>query len=139
MRGRMMMRGRRGELAAALKLTDAQRAKVADIRERQMRRGIQLRADLALARLDLRKLLRADKPSTTAIDAQIDRMARLRADLTKARIGSLLEMRALLTPEQQKILRERGGAWGERGMGERRMGGGFGAPGRDEDPEQQSQ
>jgi Spy/CpxP family protein refolding chaperone len=115
----------RAELARALKLTDAQKEKLGDLRERQLRKGIQARADLALARLDLRKLLRGERPNLTAVDAQIDRIARLRADLAKSRIATLLEMRSLLTPEQQRLLRERREMMGPRGRGD--DGGGLGS------------
>jgi len=91
---------------AGLDLTDAQRGKFAAIHERQQRRTIQAQADLKLARLDLRKLMKADAPSATAINAQIDRLARMRADLQKSHVATRLEARALLTPEQLKQLRE---------------------------------
>jgi Spy/CpxP family protein refolding chaperone len=74
--------------------------------ERQERKAIQARADIQLARLDLRKLMEADKPDSKAIEAQIDRIAGLRAGLEKSRMATMLEFRASLTPEQQKKLRE---------------------------------
>ena len=104
------MLARRGALLAELKLTQAQRDKLADLRDAQMRAGIRARADLGLARLDLAKLLRADAPDRTAVDAAIDRMAHLQAELRKAQVGALLSMRSVLTPEQRQGLRE----WRER-------------------------
>ena len=102
---------RPADLARELKLSGEQREKLADIRERQLRRSIQARADLALARLDLRKLLHAETPSLAAVGAQIDKIARIRAELAKSRVASALEMRNVLTVEQRKLLRERRGAW----------------------------
>ncbi len=104
MGGRMAMMHAR--MAEQLHLTDEQRTKMRDIHERQMRRGIQGWADLQLARMDMHKLMRADQPQTAAINAQIDKMARMRADQAKARVASRLEARAVLTPEQQKQMRE---------------------------------
>lgn len=98
MRMRMMLRD--------LDLSEQQRDKLADVHDRQQRKAIQAEADLRLARLDLAKLMRADKPDQRAIDAQIDRMAALRAGLQKSRVAAMLELRAMLTPEQQKKLRE---------------------------------
>ena len=95
-----------GHMAQALDLSDTQRGKLADIHERQMRRDIQARADLEIAHLDLRKAMSAEKPEAGAIDAQIDRVAKLRSDMSKARVASLLEARALLTPEQQKKMHD---------------------------------
>lgn len=94
-----------GALLQRLHLSDAQRSRLADIRERQARRDITGRADLQLARMDLGKLLRSEKPDAAAINAQIDRLAALRATQAKARVASHLEARAVLTSEQLGELR----------------------------------
>jgi Spy/CpxP family protein refolding chaperone len=123
------MGGPLGPMCERLQLTEAQRGKLADIRDRQQRRGIQAHADLQIAQLDLRKLMHSEKPDGAAINAQIDRIARVRTELAKARVAGMLEARALLTPEQQKQLRElhAGGPGGPGcGMG---PGGGMGAGG----------
>src|SRR5262245_55291300 len=98
--------GRDPELEKKLNLTDDQRTKLADIRDRQARAAIPIRSDIEIAGLDMRKLMRADKPDQKAIDAQIDKMSGLLARLQKSRFASMLEARAVLTPAQQKILRE---------------------------------
>ncbi len=95
-----------GHMGAALGLTDAQRQKLQDIHERQQRRAVQARADIEIANLDLRHAMRAENPSATEIGTQIDRVAKLRADLQKSRVATMLEARAVLTPEQQKKMRE---------------------------------
>jgi Spy/CpxP family protein refolding chaperone len=123
-------RGRAGmaELRKQLNLTDEQQTKLADIRDRSARAAIPIQGDLKIAGLDLRKLVRADKPDQRAIDAQIDKIAGLRAKLQKSRMASMLEAKSVLTPAQQKILRDarpggRGmhrwmqGLPGDRGMG----------------------
>jgi len=121
------------EMQKKLNLTDDQRTRLADIRDRQARAAIPIRSDLEIAGLDMRKLMRADKPDSKAIDAQIDKMAGLRARLQKSRVASMLEARAVLTPAQQKILRESRGGMGRgmrRGHGMHGMGrGGPGGPG----------
>lgn len=93
---------------AQLDLSASQRERLATIRESQQRKGIQMRADLQLARLDMAKLMRAENPDQSALNGQIDRLARLRADAAKARLSGHLEMRSVLTSEQIKKLRERG-------------------------------
>jgi Spy/CpxP family protein refolding chaperone len=104
------------ELREKLNLTEDQKSKLADIRDRQTRAAIPIEADLRIAGLDLRKLMRAERPDQSAIDAQIDRVAGLRARLQKSHVASMLEARSVLTPAQQKLLREhRGGKMG-RGM-----------------------
>lgn len=99
---------RRAELHKQLNLTDDQKTKIADLRDKRERASIPIQGDLKVAHLDLRKLMRADKPDQRAIDAQIDRMAALRGSLQKAHVAGMLEVRAVLTPAQQKILRESG-------------------------------
>ena len=116
--GRGMGRGGRGpgELREKLNLTDDQKSKLADIHDRQAHAAIPIEADLRIASLDLRKLMRADKPDSRAIDAQIDRIASLRASLQKRHVAGMLEARMVLTPAQQKLMREQGGGMMGRGM-----------------------
>ena len=99
--------GHMAGLFAGLDLSDAQREKLRDLHQRQARKGVQARADLELARMDLHELMQADKPDGAAINAQIDKLARLQSEQRKAQVATLLEARSLLTPEQQKQLRER--------------------------------
>jgi Spy/CpxP family protein refolding chaperone len=137
MAGRMhaRMRGGRGMMGfgpralEALDLTEAQRDRIADIREAAMKKGIQARADLETAHLDLARLMRADKPDMRAIDAQVDRIATMRASLQKAHIAARLEVRSVLTPEQQEKLK------GLRHPGPRGMGRGMGMGWWDDDAE----
>jgi len=109
------MGGRHAEMMEKLKLTPQQKEKMADLRDAQQRKMIGIRGGLAEARLDMRKLMRADVPSQAQIDATIDRMAKLRADAQKSRIATHLAMRGLLTDSQRKTMDEMRG--GMRGMG----------------------
>ena len=98
--------GMRGALLEKLELTDAQREKFAELRDARMRAAIHARADLALAGLDLARLVRAQTPDRAAIDAAIDHLSELRGALQKARVDMLLDMRSMLTPAQRQKLRE---------------------------------
>jgi Spy/CpxP family protein refolding chaperone len=91
---------------AQLGLSDAQNERLRAIHEAHARKAIQMRADLQIAKLDMAKLMRADRPDAGAINAQIDRMARMRADAAKARVGVMLEARTVLTAEQLQKLKE---------------------------------
>jgi Spy/CpxP family protein refolding chaperone len=105
-RGRaMMMRHGMAMRFAALDLTDAQRDKLRDIHEAAARKSVQRRADMELARMDLRKLMRADAPTTSSVNAQIDKITRLQADGMKAHFDTFMQARAVLTPEQLKQLK----------------------------------
>ena len=103
-RGRMMRRNL-GMRFAALDLTDAQRDKLRDIHETAARKSVQRRADMQLARMDLRKLMRAEAPNASSVNAQIDKISRLQAEGMKAHFDTFMQARAVLTPEQQKKLR----------------------------------
>ena len=122
--GRGMMRGRMLHMRMAqLGLSDAQRDKLQALHEANARKAVQRRADLQLAQMDLRKLMRNDKPDQAAINAQVDRIAKLRADGVKASIDTRLQARAVLTPDQWKKLHAPPAGMGmgapgmERGMG----------------------
>ena len=92
--GPMMLRG--------LDLTADQQKKVAIIHEKQARLMVQAQADVRIAEMDMQALMRAETPDQAKIDAQIDKLAQLRAGIQKSRTATLLEVRALLTPEQLK-------------------------------------
>ena len=140
MHGGMGMHGGRGMMhrggarkmhmrMAQLDLTDAQRDKLHALHESNARKAVQRRADLKLAQMDLRKLMRADKPEQTALNAQVDRIAKLRADGVKAAIDTRLQARTVLTPEQWKKLHSPNAGMGH-GMMPR---GHKGGPGADSD------
>jgi Spy/CpxP family protein refolding chaperone len=101
--------GGRDMMMRELNLTKEQRDKIADLRDRQERRSIDLRAQIQTAQLDMRKLMRAEKPDKAAIGRQIDKVSALRADLQKSRIGTMLDVREILTPEQREKMRGRMG------------------------------
>jgi Spy/CpxP family protein refolding chaperone len=87
-----------------LGLTDAQRDKLMEIRDRQARAGIRARADLALARLDLMKMMRAEHPDRGAIDSQIERLGHMRTELRKSQVNAMLDARGVLTADQRRKL-----------------------------------
>ena len=97
--------GMRAHLAE-LNLTDDQRTKLEALHEAQARKAVQRRADMQLARLDLHRLMREDRPNVASVNAQIDKMARLHADDMKARFEMQMQVRAMLTPEQVKKLHQ---------------------------------
>lgn len=131
MRGRGIgpLRGRGGPPAAVLEqlgLSQAQREKVASLHDEQARKVIRIEADLKIAQLDLHKLVASDKPDLRAIEAQIDKVAGLRAGIAKARVATRIAVRAMLTDEQREKLRR----LGPPGMGPGGPGGHRGPRGR---------
>ena len=115
--GRGEMRAHRQDVLEQLNLSDKQKEQIKTLRQAQERRMIPLRASMEEAQLDLRDAMSADQPSKAKIDAAIDRLSDLRANAQKERVGSMLEMRNLLTADQRKKLKDLGG------MGFGRMGG----------------
>jgi Spy/CpxP family protein refolding chaperone len=122
-------------LADQLKLTTAQRSRLRLIADEHRRLAVQMRADAELARLDLGKLMREDRPDRNRIEAQIDAVTKLRAEQMKSAIGAGLDAREALTAEQRKQLEAMRDSWrGEHrglrdGKGHRQGGRGPGARG----------
>jgi Spy/CpxP family protein refolding chaperone len=99
-----------------LGLTDAQREKLASLRDEELRKAIRTEADLRIAELDLRKLAEDEHPNLQAIGAQVDRLLALRANWMKSRIAGMIAARAVLTPAQRaKLHAPPGGPWGRGG------------------------
>ena len=97
----------------SLNLSQSQRDKIAKIRESHQKDMIQSRADLQLAQLEFRKLMRSDNPDKRAINSQIDRMSSIRADMMKARVEQRLDVRDVLTSDQRAKLRDGRGKHGD--------------------------
>ena len=115
-----------GMRLAALDLTDEQKTKLEAIHERSARKNIQSRADIQIARLDLRKLLRADNPDRRAIESQIDKVSSMQAAMQKANLGAMFEARSVLTDAQRKKLKEMRQEWPQMGGPHMRHGDGDG-------------
>ena len=101
---------RHRELMEAVKLSDAQRERLRDMHDRQRRDAIRARADLRIAMLDLRRMLREDRVDRAEIESQLDKIAAERGAMRKARVMAGLEAREVLTAQQRaqlKIAREK--------------------------------
>ncbi len=89
-----------------LGLSEAARKKVKDAIYDAAKQGIALGAELAQARLDLGRLLEADKPDADAALKQADKIGQLQTELIKLRVRTLLKIQTLLSAEQRKKLRQ---------------------------------
>jgi Spy/CpxP family protein refolding chaperone len=69
--------------------------------------AVDLLAKLGRAKIDATRLLAAEKIDEHAVDAQIDEAAKVEAEMHKLRVGEMLRVRAILTPEQRQKLEER--------------------------------
>ncbi len=68
--------------------------------------AVDLRAKIEHAKIEVTRLLAADKIDEHAVDAQVDEVAKGEAEMHKLHLGMMLHVRALLTPEQRQKLEE---------------------------------
>jgi Spy/CpxP family protein refolding chaperone len=66
---------------------------------------IKTSANIAVDAIDLRELLRADKPDRTAVMSKGDEISKLTSQLINHSLDAMLAAKAVLTPEQQKMIR----------------------------------
>lgn len=119
----------RADLRAELGLSADQTAQIQKIRSEARKQAIRQRADLAVARLELRELMTAPTVDQKAVAAKVKEISDLQAASLKARTDEHLAMRRVLTPEQQEKMRQlvrerwrergprRGRGWRQRGAG----------------------
>lgn len=88
-------------------LTDEQQAKLADLRLTIQKELLPLRTELQGKVAEIQLMKTENAPNLAKIDKLIDAIQELRAKMAKARVRHQLEVRKLLTPEQQKIFDRR--------------------------------
>jgi Spy/CpxP family protein refolding chaperone len=93
-------------LQAELGLSPEQAADLKKLRAEGRKQAIRQRADLAIARIELRELMDSPVVDQKAIDAKVKAISDLQAASLKARTERHLALRKLLTPEQQQKLKQ---------------------------------
>jgi Spy/CpxP family protein refolding chaperone len=63
-------------------------------------------ADIAVNSIELRELLRADKPERSTVMSKGDEISKSTSQLINHYLDAMLAAKAILTPEQQKMIRE---------------------------------
>ncbi len=94
------------KMIAALGLDEKQTEAVRAIRSRVAKETVRKRADLQVARIDLRDLMAKDQVDLATADALVKKMAGLQAEIRIAHIKSMQEVKGVLTPEQRKKFKE---------------------------------
>jgi Spy/CpxP family protein refolding chaperone len=89
-----------------LNLSKEQKSQIEKLRADFQKQQIAQRAKIQTAAVELRQLLRAENPDKAAIEKKINELAQLRAQLSTARVNQMLNVRKILTPEQQQMIRE---------------------------------
>ncbi|MFP3941693.1 MAG: Spy/CpxP family protein refolding chaperone [Thermoanaerobaculia bacterium] len=94
------------ELAGELELTDAQRGAVQDSYDAMHRAAVALGRELVEAEARLDALFAEGEATPEDLDAALEEIGALRADLRKAHLQAHLETRDLLTDEQVRRYQE---------------------------------
>lgn len=89
---------------AALGLTDQQADRLRQIMVDAEKGTVKTRAEIAVRRIELRELMRTDKPDREAAMRKVQEISDLRGQMMKQHVESLLAAKVVLTPEQQKKL-----------------------------------
>ena len=90
-----------------LNLSDSQRDQALKIMETYQIDRVKARGDLIKDRDNLRKALQADKVNEQGVRKAYKKLSSVREDRLIARTKMMTEMKAILTPEQVKLLDER--------------------------------
>jgi len=110
--GRFMMGQRilamldNGQFRAKINLTDDQASRLRQIVVNTEKSAIETRARMAVDGIELREMLRADKPDQDAVMKKVEHISSLRGQMMKDGVQAILEAKTVLTPQQQKQLRE---------------------------------
>lgn len=90
---------------AALGLTDQQSDRFRQITVEAEKATVKTRAEMAVRGIELRELLRADKPDREVVMKKVQEISDLRRDMMRQHVDALLAAKTVLTPEQQKKIR----------------------------------
>lgn len=111
----------RRDLKVELGLTEVQQADIRKAMENAHRDRLRRSTDLKIANFDLKSLLRAETVDEKAIAAKLAEAQAAQSALLKLRVDTALAMKRVLTPEQQKKLKEIRAEQGPMNMGQRMM------------------
>jgi len=93
-------------LKAELGLSDEQATQLRKMWVDGRKQAIRQRADLEIARIELRELTEAPVVDQKAVDAKVKAISDLQAARLKARTDQRLAMRRILSPEQQEKMKQ---------------------------------
>jgi Spy/CpxP family protein refolding chaperone len=102
----------------SLGLDEKQEEAIKEIVRTTQKETIKKRADLSIARIDLKDLLDKDPVNMTAVESTLKQIESLNTDIHLSHIKSLEAIKAKLTPDQRKRLKEmrEHGMMGKMGM-----------------------
>jgi Spy/CpxP family protein refolding chaperone len=89
-----------------LGLDSKQIKKIEDLTYRADREKLDIRHEIQKNHLDLEQLMSAEKPNEAAIFSKLEKISALELKLKKNRIGLMLKVKTILTPQQWEKLQE---------------------------------
>ena len=107
--GMMGMKGEDHPMWQHLKglgLDEKQKEAVRAIKSRAMKEMIKRRADKQIAKLELKDILGKDPVDMRAVEAKLKEIEAIETDMHLSHIKSMEEVKALLTPDQKKKMKE---------------------------------
>jgi Spy/CpxP family protein refolding chaperone len=94
-----------------LGITDEQATRLRQITVEAEKAAIRTKADLAVQGIELQELLVADNPDRATVLKKVEEISALTGTLMKQHVEALLSAKTVLTPEQQKKIRELSANW----------------------------
>ena len=89
-----------------LDLDANQKKEIWEIRSSMVKNMIRKKADLRIARVELRELLHKEPVDMAAVESQVKKMENLRSSVILDNIKARQEIKSKLTPDQRKKLKE---------------------------------
>ena len=93
-------------MKSKLKLTDDQVSKIKDLSSIHMKKMVDLRADLKKSMIDLKDIRKKDSFTRQDVIAGVEKTNKIKNDIALATANHLMDIWEILTPEQQKIVKE---------------------------------
>ncbi|MDA8388571.1 MAG: periplasmic heavy metal sensor [Nitrospiraceae bacterium] len=106
-----MCQRRMGMVVRGLGLNEQQKDSIKKIGFGLMKEAVRKRADIAVARIELRELLQKDNVDMGAVGAKLKQIASLQTGLCMSRIKAMEEIKSKLTPEQRLKFRKDMTVW----------------------------
>lgn len=101
----LSMRGH-GRIVENLKLTEDQQKQFDKIHTDLEKKQITLRSKLETMQVDLRDLIRSEKPDQGKIESQLSEISKTQNEMKMNRMGRWFGINKILTPEQQNIWKD---------------------------------
>jgi len=89
-----------------LGLDEKQREAVKSIKSKEMKDMIKKRADKQIAKVELKEIVDKDPVDMRAVEAKLKQIEGIETDMHLTHIRTMEEVKALLTPEQKKEMKE---------------------------------